>query len=125
MHQQWLTVAGLAADFLGFCLLLREWWIAFFHDTTEVARAQQRVQDLSFRRFSQSHMPEAIRGHAERTAHMQDEMQARQAHQATLASLAKRKSVFVTATVLIVIGFLLQLVGAVPGCCPPWITPQG
>jgi hypothetical protein len=26
MTQQWLTVLGLGLDFLGFMLLLREWW---------------------------------------------------------------------------------------------------
>jgi hypothetical protein len=32
--------------------------------------------------------------------------------------------VFLLATVLIVAGFVLQIVGAWPGCCPPWIAPQ-
>jgi hypothetical protein len=39
--------------------------------------------------------------------------------------MAARKRVFALSVVLIVAGFILQLVGAWPGCCPPWIAPQG
>ena len=124
MHQQWLTVLGLAADFLGFCLLLREWWLAFFHDSSELQLAQRRAWEQSLRHFSQSNMPGAHRTHAETSARMHDEMQTRSAHAAAMATLAKRKRMFIAATVLIILGFALQLIGAVPGCCPPWLVPQ-
>lgn len=124
MHQQWLTVIGLSADFLGFCLLLREWWLAFFHESSELQRAQNRAWELSLRHFSQSNMPEAHRTHADASARVHDEMQMRSAHAAAMATLAKRKRMFVAATVLIILGFALQLIGAVPGCCPPEIVPQ-
>jgi hypothetical protein len=38
--------------------------------------------------------------------------------------MAARKRMFVLAMALIALGFVLQLIGAWPGCCPPWIAPQ-
>ena len=35
--QAWVTVAGLTLDFLGFVLLLREWWLAFFSEAAQLA----------------------------------------------------------------------------------------
>ena len=124
MHQQWLTVLGLGLDFLGFCLLLREWWLAFFHESSEIVAAERRAAQLSFRQFSQSHMPETHRAHADTVARMEDERHARQEQARARATLGKRKWMFIAATVLIILGFALQLIGAVPGCCPPWIVPQ-
>jgi hypothetical protein len=36
MTQQWLTVLGLALDFAGFMMLLREWWLAFFNENRQM-----------------------------------------------------------------------------------------
>jgi hypothetical protein len=55
---------------------------------------------------------------------MQDESAIRKARIEHYAALAARRSVFLLATVLILLGFLLQLAGAWPGCCAPWIVPQ-
>jgi len=38
--------------------------------------------------------------------------------------MAARKGTFLLATALIGLGFVLQIAGAWPGCCPPWIAPQ-
>ena len=38
--------------------------------------------------------------------------------------MAARKRMFILAVALIALGFVLQLAGAWPGCCPPWIAPQ-
>ena len=40
------------------------------------------------------------------------------------AAMAARRGTFIVSMALIVLGFLLQIVGAWPGCCPPWIAPQ-
>ena len=37
MTQQWLTTLGIALDFAGFMLLLREWWLAFFNEGRQIA----------------------------------------------------------------------------------------
>jgi hypothetical protein len=36
LTQQWLSVAGLGMDLVGFALLLREWWIAFFNEGHQI-----------------------------------------------------------------------------------------
>lgn len=124
MHQQWLTVLGLGIDFVGFCLLLREWWLAFFHDESELRRAERLRWEQSLRQFSHAHMSESLRTHAQTSARLHDEMEARNAHARASATLLKRKRMFITATVLIVAGLAFQMVGSVPGCCPPFVTPQ-
>lgn len=124
MHQMWLTAIGLALDFAGFCLLLREWWIAFFHESAELELAKRRAWEQLLRHHAHTHMPDAHRAHAETAARMQDQMQFDAAQRSHRAALSSRKRVFVAATVLIVLGFALQIIGAVPGCCPPWIIPQ-
>jgi hypothetical protein len=125
MHQMWLTAIGLALDFAGFCLLLREWWIAFFQETSELERARRLAWEQSLRHHAFAHMPDAQRTHAETAARMHDQMQFQAAQRIHWSSLSSRKRVFLAASVLIVLGFALQLLGAVPGCCPPGIMPQG
>jgi hypothetical protein len=55
---------------------------------------------------------------------MQDEGAIRKARAEHHAALAARRGMFLAASLLVVLGFLLQLAGAWPGCCPPWIAPQ-
>lgn len=124
MHQQWLTVMGLGLDFVGFCLLLREWWIAFFHESRRLQQEAQEAWQRSVRRHHLDTVPQAHRGHLETANRMQDEMAFRANQASHKAALGARKAVFLTASVLIVAGFLLQLAGSIPGCCEPWIIPQ-
>lgn len=104
MVQNWLSVAGIAIDLLGFVLLLREWWLAFFHETETAALAQRRGWERSIRHHHHTHVSEQLRGHLETSARIQDEM----------ATLKSRKRAFVLATVLIVAGSLMQLAGQLP-----------
>jgi hypothetical protein len=55
---------------------------------------------------------------------VQDDQAIRKARTLHRQALAARKRMFVLSMVLIGIGFVLQLIGAWPGCCMPWITPQ-
>jgi len=41
MIQSWLTIGGLAFDFSGFALLLREWWLAFFNEGMQIEAEEQ------------------------------------------------------------------------------------
>ena len=41
MSQQWLSVLGIALDFAGFALLLREWWLAFFNEGRQLEMEEQ------------------------------------------------------------------------------------
>jgi hypothetical protein len=114
MLQDWLQVAGIAIDLAGFTLLLREWWLAFFHETDTIAFEQQRAWEQSLRHQHRSHASDQLRSHLDASARIHDEMTTRAARERHLATLRSRKRAFVVATVLIVIGALLQLAGALP-----------
>ena len=122
MTQQWLNVLGLAFDFLGFMLLLREWWLAFFNEDRQMQMAEQ----LDRMRSTRNMLPRAPgeRNPYESLERVQDEQAIRRARAEHRAAMAARKGTFVLATALIVAGFVLQIVGTWPGCCPPWIAPQ-
>ena len=124
MHQQWLTVIGLGADFLGFCLLLREWWLAFFNEARQLEMEVGLEKMRAMRDFGRGHRPPTEPNPYASLERAQDDMAIRKARSAHRATLAARKSVFVLAMTLIVAGFLLQIAGAIPGCCPPWVAPQ-
>jgi hypothetical protein len=121
MTQQLLTVTGIALDFAGFMLLLREWWLAFFNEGRQMQMAEQLDRARALRDMRSRSL--GGRNPFEQLDRMQDETAIRSARQEHRGALAARRSVFLLATALIVLGFVLQIVGAWPGCCPPWITP--
>jgi CHASE3 domain sensor protein len=114
MFQSWITVAGLVLDLLGFVLLLREWWLAFFHETIALEAERRRAWERSIRHTQRTHASEQLRTHLDTTARIQDEMADRNAQSRLEATLRSRKRMFVAATVLIVGGSVLQIVGALP-----------
>jgi hypothetical protein len=122
MTQQWITVVGLGLDFLGFMLLLREWWLAFFNENRQMQMAEQldrarAMRDLRNRGMGGNNPFETL-------DRMQDEGAIRAARAQHRSALMARRGVFLLATALILVGFVLQLAGAAPGCCPPLIAPQ-
>jgi hypothetical protein len=121
MTQQWLTTLGIALDFAGFAMLLREWWLAFFNE----GRQMQLAEQLDRARAMRNMRPRAPgeRNPFEQLDRMQDDSAIRTARAEHRSAMAARRGVFLLATALIVSGFALQLAGAWPGCCPPWITP--
>jgi hypothetical protein len=122
MTQQWLTTIGLAVDFAGFMLILREWWLAFFNEQRQLEMEEQ----LDRMRAMRNLIPRdpGKRNPYETLERVQDEQAIRKARDMHRQVMAARKSMFVLSIALIVAGFILQLVGAWPGCCAPWITPQ-
>ena len=122
MTQQWLTTIGLAMDFAGFALLLREWWLAFFNE----ARQLEMEEQLERMRAMRTIIPRdpGQRNPYESLERVQDEQAIRKARTIHRQAMSARKRMFVLAMALIVLGFILQLAGAWPGCCPPWIAPQ-
>lgn len=114
MLQDWLSTGGIALDFLGFILLLREWWLAFFHESAVIESDKQRAWQQSLRHQQRTHASEPLRAHLDASARIQDEMAERSARDRHLATLKSRKRMFTLATVLIVVGSLLQLAGALP-----------
>jgi hypothetical protein len=115
MTQTWFTIAGLTLDFVGFCLLLREWWIAFLSDQAMLAHEEQLQQAQKFRAFTTQHAGnDQMRRHLETAGQMQDEMAIRRARDGKRASMAGRRRWFFAAGALIAAGFSLQLAGAWP-----------
>ena len=114
VNQAWLTVMGLALDFSGFCLLLREWWIAFFSEHAQMAHEEALERQQNLRAFSAKHAGDGMRGHLETAGQMQDEMAIRRAREVKRNAMRGRQRWFIAASVLIVLGFLLQLAGALP-----------
>jgi hypothetical protein len=121
MSQQWLSVLGIALDFAGFALLLREWWLAFFNEGRQLEMEEQLERVRAMRNLR----PRNQRNPFETLERAQDEQAVRKARNIHRSTMAARKRVFALSVVLIVAGFALQLAGAWPGCCPPWIVPQG
>jgi hypothetical protein len=121
MTQQWLNVLGLSLDFIGFMLLLREWWLAFFNEARQMQLAEQFDRMRALRNLRPRAPGE--RNPFEQVERMQDESAIRNARGEHRAAMAARRGMFLLATVLIVSGFVLQIAGTWPGCCPPWITP--
>ncbi len=109
-----LTVLGLALDFLGFCLLLREWWIAFFSEHAQLAHEEALERQQKLRAFSAKHAGDGMRGHLETAGQMQDDMTIRRAREERRNAMRGRRRWFIAASVLIVLGFVLQLAGALP-----------
>ena len=122
LTQQWITVAGLGLDFVGFALLLREWWLAFFNEGRQIEMEEQleRMRALRNLRPAQPGQQNPFAS----IERMQDEQAIRSARSVHRSAMSARKGTFIFATLLIVLGFVLQIAGAWPGCCPPWVTPQ-
>jgi ferric-dicitrate binding protein FerR (iron transport regulator) len=114
MVQGWISVAGITIDLAGFLLLLREWWLAFFHESATLDFQQRRAFEQSMRHHQRASASDQMRTHLDTFARMQDEMADRNARGRHMATLSSRKRAFLLATVLIIVGALLQLAGQIP-----------
>lgn len=114
VFQAWLTVAGLGLDFLGFMLLLREWWIAFLSERAIMAHEENLERAQKLRAFASQTANDTMRQHLSRAGEMQDDMAIRRARDERRGALKSRRRWFVASGVLITLGFLLQLAGALP-----------
>ncbi len=112
--QSWLTVTGLTLDFFGFVLLLREWWIAFLSEKSLLAHEESLERQQKLRAFASLNSNDTMRQHMARAGEMQDDMAIRRARDERRSAQAGRRRWFMAASVLIVLGFLLQLAGALP-----------
>ncbi len=112
--QAWLSVIGLTLDFFGFCLLLREWWIAFLSEKSLMFHEEQLERQQKLRAFASQNTSDTMRQHMARAGEMQDDMAIRRARDERRAAQKGRKRWFLAATVLIVLGFVFQFFGALP-----------
>ena len=120
MNQAWITVVGLCLDFLGFALIAWEWLLAQRAERAalEIAEAQARQQagrDLLTRSPAGQH-PQMQR-HMEVVAQIEGR-QTKSQLDATRETFARRRyGAIYTGMAFVLIGFVLQLLGALPGCC--------
>lgn len=120
MTQAWLQVAGLIVDFLGVSLIAVEWLIA--------QRGERRLLEIEARRatsddgrqrmvrMTPNMSPEMVR-HLETVSEMERRMAAQRTEQARTQVGQLRVKVIVLGLVFVLVGFVLQLAGAWPGCC--------
>lgn len=112
--QAWLTVAGLVLDFLGFVLLLREWWIAFLSEGSLMAHEETLERQQKLRAFASQSASEGMRQHMARAGEMQDDMAIRRAREERRGALRSRRLWFFSASFMIILGAFLQILGAWP-----------
>jgi hypothetical protein len=112
MIQQWFNVAGLGFDFIGVVMLAYEWWIALSAENKEAERAamEQRLRPSPMFQQHQANNP-----HQPMHDYMREQLRFQQQSARAQAVRGLRRSWFVTALVLIALGFLLQILGSIPG----------
>jgi hypothetical protein len=124
MQQAWVQVAGLCVDFVGVTLIALEWLLAQRQELRllAIAQAQDVSGDMRERmregaRRSGGPGAEQMERHFTVVARMEQQRD-RQRVQATRRSYGgMRTGVVAIGMVLVLIGFVLQLLGTAPGCC--------
>lgn len=114
MGQAWINIAGLSFDFLGFVLLLREWWIAFLSESSLLAHEESLERQQRLRAFAAQNANDAMKRHLSTAGQMQDDMAIRQARDGRRAAMRGRRFWFLSAAVFIVLGFVLQILASLP-----------
>lgn len=114
MNSAWVNVAGLSFDFLGFVLLLREWWIAFLSEHAILAHEELLERQQKLRAFAAQNAPDAMKRHMAVAGQMQDDMAIRQARDGRRAAMSGRRFWFLSSAFFIALGFLLQVAASLP-----------
>jgi hypothetical protein len=124
MNQQWLQVVGIFFDGLGFSLIALEWYRGYLEmrdRVSLVARNQERAEKIRL----QKEIKDAIGsvGVAEVGAIYQDDKalaeMAEHAFEIDQVDRFRRThaSLFFAGVIAFIVGMVLQLAGAWPGCC--------
>ncbi len=117
--QIWLTLTGIGMDFFGFCILLREWWIAMYSERAELAADQRLEEQRRLSDFGMKDTEGRMREHLERSAKWREQNAINETRKTRRTALRSRRALFLIATVLIIVGTALQFVGMVPAS---WIA---
>ena len=110
--QPWLNLAGLLLDFLGVILLGREWLVAMAASQREMEIAQR--EEMFRRRPTMPKPAETIARHMEVVEDMDQRRKFQERVMRANTAWQARRGWFVTAMVLVVFGFLLQILGSIP-----------
>jgi hypothetical protein len=103
MCQQWFSVAGLLLDVCGFLLIAREWWHVFEHSIL----LRQAAVHVDYIQTVEG--DEAAKKQREADASMW-----RNTQRENRKDNERRKRLFVRGMVLVVLGFIGQLIGSLP-----------
>lgn len=112
MSQAWLNVIGLTFDFIGVVLLSYEWWIAL--------SSERRESEILSREEMLKPNPMLPRSGLPQQAvfdFMNEQQRFRQRQARAAAARGARWQYYLTALLLVGLGFLLQVAGSWPGCC--------
>ena len=112
MPQAWLNVIGLTLDFFGVLLFSSEWWTGL--------KSERREAELELRRSIFKPNPMMPRNEGPNQAvfdWMREQQEARQRQLRAAEARSARWHYYLTALILVGLGFLFQLAGSWPGCC--------
>lgn len=128
MSQAWLQVIGISVEFVGVLLLAWEWFTAQRQEAAERAiEASHARQDETIARMQQIQPANPqMQRHFEMSRDMQRRMTETRVTETRRSYSGMRTRAVAFALLFIVAGFVLQLLGAWPGCCRDiGITPGG
>jgi hypothetical protein len=120
MSQAWVQVLGLVVEFLGVLVLAWEWFAARRQDLAVEALAEAEARREAGRaglERLQADNP-AMQRHFEMVRDMDRRRTAHEVDRARSHYGGLRARAVVMALLLVALGFGLQLLGTVPGCCP-------
>ena len=119
MAQAWFQVFGLMLDFVGVCLIAWEWLAAQRQEKALLAIEESRVRSEE----ANQRMARVQPANATMQRHFEavNDMQRRMAQSRTAHSRAHYGGMRVRAVAVgmsfVALGFVLQMLGAWPGCC--------
>ncbi len=119
MSQQWLQVVGLVVEFVGVLLLAWEWFAARRQDLAEreIAELQARREEgrvvMQRMQAANPHMQR----HHEMTRDVDRRMTAVRVEETRQHYGGLRGWAVMVSLALVTAGFVLQLLGSIPGCC--------
>ena len=112
MPQAWLNVIGLALDFLGVLLFSNEWWTGLKAERTEAVLEARKSMFKPNPMMSQPNIPQQAV-----FDWMRERQEASQRQLRLATARTARWHFYLTALVLVALGFLFQVAGSWPGCC--------
>lgn len=119
MNQAWVTVAGLCLDFAGVALIAWEWLLAQRAERAAltIAEAHER-QEASRSMLGQAPgQNEQMQRHLAAVAQMEGRRTKSRLEESRGTFARRRFGAVYTGMLFVLLGFVLQLLGAIPGCC--------
>ncbi len=126
MRQGWIQIAGLISDISGFLLIVTEWWNAVIRErAVELFHTAKRYEELAeglARTASAGPLGKRFMDYLALTLLEEKERVFTRARQLAdhdpVRLFRKRLRNFVTGAALVILGFALQVLSAIPGGLP-------